>query len=83
MWYHSPLRAIPLHKATQKGDNVEVAALLAQVLDDAMLVAYCALQKLTQRPLLSRELMLVQEMQREGLPCIMPSCGVTYILWTC
>ena len=31
MWYHGPLRSMPLHKATQKGDNVEVAALLAQV----------------------------------------------------
>ncbi len=31
MWYRGSLRSIPLHKATQKGDDVEVAALLAQV----------------------------------------------------
>ena len=31
MWYHGPLCSMPLHKATQKGDNTEVAALLAQV----------------------------------------------------
>ena len=42
MWYHSPLRAIPLHKATQKGDSVEVAALLAQVCRLAMHVLFLA-----------------------------------------
>lgn len=46
MWYHGPLRSIPLHKATQKGDTVEVAALLAQVttitsLTQVILHTYC------------------------------------------
>ncbi|KAL0049995.1 hypothetical protein WJX82_002341 [Trebouxia sp. C0006] len=33
MWYRGSLRSMPLHKATQKGDDVEVAALLAQGAD--------------------------------------------------
>ena len=39
MWYRGSLRSIPLHKATQKGDDIEVAALLAQV------KAACALHR--------------------------------------
>ena len=44
MWYRGSLRSIPLHKATQKGDGVEVAALLAQVSQKLMVCIWGMLQ---------------------------------------